>query len=128
VCFLLPPSPAIGERSLACRLVHHVAMISVTTATAADRSAFDIGTSTGTSTRTGLVRDPRPPRSPAPMHRSTTMPTAVTRLTGIDQRADHKPGGRYQVPPLPRSTTAIAITTDLRMHLRDCQFRTLDHG
>ena len=122
-----PSPPVIGHWSVTCCLVHQVAMISVRTATAAARSACVIETSTGSSTRTGLVRDPRPPRSPVPIHRSTTMPAAATRRTSVDQPADR---GLQPLPHLTttRSTTAISVTTDLRMHLRDRKFRPLDHG
>jgi hypothetical protein len=94
--------------------------------TADDRCASDIGTSTGSSTLTGLVRDPRPPCSPMAIHRPTTARTAMTRSTGAHSETRHAPPTRLD--RLPPSTSAIAITTNLRVHLGDRQFWTLNHG
>jgi len=55
------------------------------------------------------------------------MPAAGTRRSNIQRQPDH------DMQPLPhisttRSSTAIAITTDLRMYPRDHKLRALDHG
>jgi hypothetical protein len=42
--------------------------MSARTGTAAARSAADIGTAIGSSIVTGIVREPRPPRSPFTLH------------------------------------------------------------
>ena len=115
---------AACRRSVHCCPVHHAASMSARAVTAADRSASDIGPRTRSSSRTGPVRDPRPP-----LTRTHTSVNDHGHRRDMPNRrrsvATNKPWPADALPPL---TSAIALPTQFRVHRRDRQLRPLDHG